>query len=451
LNQVNAQTRRTLFVSHASPDDNDFTQWLALKLIALGYDVWCDILTLQKGSDFWQIIEKEIRDNTCKFLIVLSSTAIKRQGVLNEIATAKKVKEKLKDGNFIIPLLIDENLSFDDIIIELIRLNAVDFKKSWAQGIGALIEALENQNVPKDPPNFLKSNMLYQQIFLHDKGVITKNETYDSNWFPIVEFPEELKFHEMGIQLPIDINLKQQPFPIIQYKNFLCTFASEPFIKQNIGQISKTLRLKTSDILTGTFVNDLNNEKDCKRLLIQIINDAFDLSMEAKSLREYQMSNKKAYWIEKGKLDKDKMQNILLIGKQKKLKWHFGISGTGRLYPKPVLMISSHIFFTYDGFRLVESKAMQHSARRRQGRNWWNDTWRTKLMFFVKYLSEEKDLINMPVGENENICVAAAPLKFASDVSYNTPKNNRLKEEVEIEELCSIDEPEGSATDLIEG
>jgi len=78
--------RDTIFISHATPNDNDFTRWLALKLVALGYNVWCDILKLPKGADFWKNIEEEIRQNTCKFLIVLTSTSNQSQGVLNEIA-----------------------------------------------------------------------------------------------------------------------------------------------------------------------------------------------------------------------------------------------------------------------------------------------------------------------------------------------------------------------------
>ncbi|MFM7857602.1 MAG: TIR domain-containing protein [Flammeovirgaceae bacterium] len=56
--------RTKVFISHATPDDNDFTRWLSLKLIGLGYEVWCDIFFLDKGVDFWSNIEKEIRENT---------------------------------------------------------------------------------------------------------------------------------------------------------------------------------------------------------------------------------------------------------------------------------------------------------------------------------------------------------------------------------------------------
>ena len=64
--------RNKIFISHATPNDNDFTKWLALKLITLGYDVWCDVFYLDKGVDFWKTIETEIRDNTIQFFVVMS-------------------------------------------------------------------------------------------------------------------------------------------------------------------------------------------------------------------------------------------------------------------------------------------------------------------------------------------------------------------------------------------
>jgi hypothetical protein len=105
--------RNKIFISHATPSDNDFTKWLSFKLISLGYIVWCDILFLEKGVDFWKTIENEIRTNTCRFLIALSETSNVSEGVLNEIAVANKVKKEMADEGFIIPLLIDDKLSFE--------------------------------------------------------------------------------------------------------------------------------------------------------------------------------------------------------------------------------------------------------------------------------------------------------------------------------------------------
>lgn len=436
--------RNKIFISHATPDDNDFTKWLALKLIGLGYEVWCDILFLDKGVDFWSNIEKVIREDTCKFLLVSTSYSNQREGVLKELAVAAKVKKQLKDETFIIPLAIDEKLSYDDINIDIFRLNAIDFKKSWAKGLRDLLEALEKQNVPKESADPAKSNLLYQQIFLHDKGVIEKEEIYDSNWLSILSFPEELRFHEYNWMLPKKFDVRELTFPGVRYKNYLCTFAwaydfTYQLPKTETYQKSKTIRIPTQDILSGDYDSNFIGNSECKRLIVQLLNKAFELRMKYKELKEYQMSNKIAYWLEKDKLEKDKFNKVKLVGKQKQKKWHFGISGASKLYPFPVLMISSHIFFTTDGKKLIESSSVQHSSRRRQGKNWWNNTWRSKLLAFIKYLSDDDDSFYLEVGSEEKVYVSNEPVKFKGYVSYNIPDNNSLEEEAELSDINRYD------------
>ena len=47
--------RDILFVSHANPEDNEFSQWLSLQLAREGYPVWCDLTKLLGGEDFWVV------------------------------------------------------------------------------------------------------------------------------------------------------------------------------------------------------------------------------------------------------------------------------------------------------------------------------------------------------------------------------------------------------------
>lgn len=437
-----------VFISHATPDDNDFTKWLALKLIGLGYDVWCDVLFLDKGVDFWSKIEKEIREQTCKFLIVSSVASNHREGVSKELAVATKVKKLTNDDTFIIPLSIDENLSYDDINIDIIRLNAIDFKKSWANGLLDLLEALEKQNVPKNSPDPSKSNSLYQQIFLHNKGIVEKEEIYDSNWFSIISFPDELRFHEFDKLIPKGFDIRELTFPAVRYKNYICTFSWEYDFMHQLPKTEtynnrKSIKIPTNEIFSGNYDTDFIGNSECQRLIVQLINKAFELRMKDKGVREYPMSNKIGYWFEKGKLEKDKYNKVQLVGKQKDKTWHFGISGAGKLYPFPVLMVSSHIFFTQDGINILDSKSIQHSARRKQGKNWWNDDWRSKLLAFVKYLSDDESTFYLEVGSEEKIYVSNAPIKFKGNVSYNIPEKNTLEEETElagINELDNFDE-----------
>ncbi|GHV34963.1 TIR domain-containing protein [Bacteroidia bacterium] len=436
--------RTKLFISHATPDDNDFTKWLSLKLIALGYEVWCDLFYLDKGTDFWNSIETEIRDNACKFLIVQTVTSNKRDGVLKELAVATKVKKKLNDETFIIPLAIDNNLSYDDINIELNRLNSIDFKTSWAKGLQDLLEALEKQNVPKNAPDPNKSNLLYQQIFLQGKAVIEKDEIYDSNWFPIISFPEELRFHDYDWRLPKRFDVRTLTFPAIRFKKYLCTFAYEYDFMHQLPDTEeydskKTIRIPTTQILSGEYNSNLITNAECQRLIVQLINKGFELRMKEKNVREYQMSNKFGYWIEKGTLEKDKFNKIQFVGKMLEKNWHFGISAAGKLYPYNVLMVSSHIFFTSDGKILIESKNQQHAARRKQGAKWWNNDWRTKLLGLVKYISDDDNSFYLEMGSEEKIVISNQPLQFVGKVSYHIPNEKNLEEESELSDLIDID------------
>lgn len=52
--------RDTLFISHATPDDNDFSIWIASRLEMLGYKVWIDKEGLLGGERFWATIQKAL-------------------------------------------------------------------------------------------------------------------------------------------------------------------------------------------------------------------------------------------------------------------------------------------------------------------------------------------------------------------------------------------------------
>lgn len=51
------KNRDTVFISHATPEDNEFTVWLASRLQMLGYKVWIDKNALLGGEKFWEEID----------------------------------------------------------------------------------------------------------------------------------------------------------------------------------------------------------------------------------------------------------------------------------------------------------------------------------------------------------------------------------------------------------
>lgn len=48
--------RDTIFISHATPEDNDFSIWIASRLEMLGHKVWVDKEGLLGGERFWMTI-----------------------------------------------------------------------------------------------------------------------------------------------------------------------------------------------------------------------------------------------------------------------------------------------------------------------------------------------------------------------------------------------------------
>lgn len=426
--------QNAIFISHASPEDNDFARWISLQLIGLGYEVWCDVLNLKGGEDWWPVIEKGIRDNTIKFLVVLSKDSNNKDGVLKELAVAGKAKKALNDSMFIIPLHIDSRLSYDDINVELIRLNSINFKNSWADGLKSLLELLEEQNVSKSAPDFSKTNMLWQTVFLYDKHPLDKEEIYYSNWFPIVEFPQVLRFHNFKYLIPKDFNINSLQYPAVSYKNYLVTFAWCYDFMSEIPKSEKynkddSVEIPVSEILDGSYSNKFISNREAKNFIIQILNKSFDKSIKAKPVEAYSMSNKTSFWIKQGILEKDKFNKVQLIGKQKDKHWHFGISGNTKLFPEKYFVINSHIWFTSDGSTIIPEASIQHSSRRKQGKNWWNNDWRNKTMAFMQFLAEPDETIHLAVGSEEKVKFSMNPEMFKSPVTYTDPNFANLPDD----------------------
>lgn len=170
--------RDTLLLSHANPEDNEFTLWLALQLANEGYRVWCDLTKLLGGEVFWDDIEEAIKTRAAKVLYVLSRTSNAKDGPLKELHFAQIIakKEKLKD--FVIPLHIDD-LPHGDVTIEITRINTVAFAHSWGAGLAKLLEKLEEDGVPKDPKyNRTAVNDWWRTQFSAEQGLRREPEEY---------------------------------------------------------------------------------------------------------------------------------------------------------------------------------------------------------------------------------------------------------------------------------
>lgn len=453
LKQIMIENRDVIFISHAAPDDNEFTKWLSFQLIGLGYKVWSDVVKLKGGEDFWVEIENEIRNSTIKFLYVLTKTSNQREGALKELTVAQKVKKHLEphDPHFIIPLHLDCDLTYDEINIDLVRLNSINFKTNWQEGLKRLVEKLIEDNVPKSTDNnFETVRSIWLNTILKDKAPIEKSETYSSNWFPILQLPEQLHFHKFSNYLPYQFQMWQCKYPAYRHKDYFGTFAwcydfMEEMPKTERYDPKETISVSVADILSGEYNTTFISSADGVRIITNLLNRSFANYCKSVGMWYYKLANKRSgFWFPDESLEKNKINGVLMVGKMKygkdkRINWHFGISGNAKFDQQYFFVIKSHIFFTEDGRRLIPSDSIQHKARRKQGKGWWNKHWREKLMSAVNIFSDEEN-IRIPVGDNEVVVFSKNPFQFLSPVSYLDPNEDNLPDDTGHEEETDADE-----------
>jgi TIR domain len=457
-----ALMRDMLFLSHANPEDNEFTLWLALQLASQGYPVWCDLTKLLGGEDFWKDIEHAIRDRTVKFIYILSKTSNVKTGPLQELMVAQNVARDQKLHDFIMPLHID-SLPYRESNIQLSRLNSIAFEQGWAKGLKPLLEKLEQDNVPKSPkftPDAVTS--WWRTHHSADEGVINEREEYLSNWFPIQSLPSEIYLHALTRSTIGKVEIESEeklPYPGFQHERFLISFAKADDFKGKLGQsmlIDFSMPFPTEDYLEGTAGHGGLEIKAARQEGRDFISRLLRLGwlgfLKRRELPIYELANDaRCFWFKKDFAEHDSVSFIGVEGKKthrnmvgyktvgtadgkgRKRFWHFGIQAKPMLYPKRAFMIKPHVLFSYNGLALFDNKDKMHAARRGQCKNWWNPEWRDRILAALTWLAAGKDVIEIPMASDVTLKFSISPLLFSSPVSYNV---------TDAAELSAEDEPE---------
>jgi hypothetical protein len=417
-----------LFLSHATPEDNYFAGWLTAKLALMGYDVWCELRELKGGEDFWRNIEQIVRQNSVKFLFVVSGASVQKHGVRQELALAEKIRDR---GDFIIPLRIGD-VAHGDLPIELIRLNVIDFTDNWAGGLGKLLEKLEKDQVLRteaiDSAQILQSWKF--ALSINDNILKNRDETYRSNWFEY-SLPKAIYLHKPSNLADVDV--LRIAYPTIIEDGYLITFACPRCVATIDGPMSSekieiTRFLENKDYVSNTLRLSV---KEVKKKTIELLNQAFTSLLRSKGMLLYSLSQEDAYYFprvesdkrqEKVSLKKYGRKWIQLVGDVRELNWHFAIHGNAAFYPVPAYSVMSHVIFTtQDGTPLDSRK--QHRLRRGIGKHWHNKKWRDLLLGAMLWLSDDKttEHIDVSVCCNQYLTISNKPIEFVSPQGYTEP------------------------------
>lgn len=460
------EKRNLVFVSHANPEDNEFTSWLVLKLANEGYRVWCDLINLIAGETFWDDIETAIREYSIKFIFVLSKTSNVKEGSKDELHIAKTVAQIQEIKDFIIPVKIDD-IDYENTNVALHRKTVIDFTLGgWARGLNKLVEKFEKDKVPKDKDKFSPNsvNEWWKTQFSSEKKILDKPEEYLSNLFEF-KLPEQIYFHKIKDYIIADrTKMSVLPYPTVEHSNYIITFASSKDLVvegKSYFESSRSFAVNTSELIEGKYFPEIiSDEKTARNLIIQLIRISWESFIKTKGLLTYGMSNgKKAFYgtdkiFGAKRLSFDSIDGRIskslvgyktikkLNGLKAKRFWHFAISTKTILWPMFGFFIKGHVAFSEDGNNVWENSDRMHSARRKQCKDWWNDDWKDRILCIINWLKNSEGLIKVEVGFNKHIEVSSWPQIFNCPVSYKEPETRHIfdlygsyEEDVESEEI----------------
>lgn len=431
--------RRTIFISHATPEDNAFVNWLTSKLVGTGYEVWCDIANLGGGDAFWRDIEETIRERAAKVVFVQSRSVKGKAGARKEVYLALKVGEKYRRARFVVPVRIDAT-PFDETFIELIDLQAIDCRRDWLSGLKTLLALFERDRVPKNE-TFKGEQLttLISRVGQSSHTLVRKEELLVSNLLSLVDVPPRLNFFSCaGIQSSQLATIAERlAVPAFAYYSNMATTASLDQFASSLAKLGfeeNAVRLRAS-LSWSDFLNGRSGDlptwtpREARNNALGLLNKAWNKLMESRKASTGSLANGRPFWFYADQhLPNNKVQfkgfdgrlirrQLVGFSGKRRVYWHFGIQARSVVNNQQFsFSLTPHVTFSVDGKTLLPSKSQLHSLRRSFCRSWWNNRWRDLLQGFVSTISEGQ-FIELQVGAEMPVSVSGIFTTFRSHVS----------------------------------
>lgn len=455
LGTTPSHDRTVLFISKATPGDDEFALWLAPKLEAEGYAVFADVLTLEPGTRWRKEITNTLQDRGIKMLLCCRNSTLAREGVQEEIGIASDLVKELGDPKFIIPLRLEPHKK----LFGVGELQRIDFVRGWAEGLVKLLEALKRQKVPRDVTR-VQINPNWE-LFRRRGAIPIKEEPerLTSNWLRIVEAPDTIKFFvPTGAinRFALSEACSAGRLPTSPRDEGFFAFGTPSEVNEAFSSVGKFVITHEIDLLK--FVNEGSNaleleRRDASNIANSMLRQAWDLFCREKGLLEYKYSASVGFHASKDQTDlgqriawgkQGDRRSSMLRNTAKGQVWQFGVSTLPAFWPFPHYKLKSRVLFApLDGAEAsdpFDDAKKQHRLRRTICKGWRNKQWHGRIMAFIELLSGESSFIKLPASPSLSILLEAAPLLFSSPVSTYLP--NEIDDAEEESDSSTLGRPE---------
>lgn len=418
--------REIIFISHARPADDEITRWLCGRLTARGYRVWADLEQLLGGERFWADIQKVIRNQTVKFITIMSRTSVTRTGVLDEVAEAVDVSKAIGDQKFIIPIRADD-IPWSEFPIQLKQINGLDFSEDWMRNFGTLLKALEAGGAPRAAGD---SEVLRNaELLVRARQTIQRSESEALfNRLNVIELPDQIRyFHTSMSSADLSVAAPELLLPCATHDRLLVSFADLAEMRAAVPpgmtlELEDRHELPFEEFLAGNSGSGPSmSRQQAHNHLSAILRGAFERHLRVAGIvqfdrrwfvpRDWRPEGKGRYWRTDGK-----EAYRVLVGKSKDLIWHFAVSFKVFTSNPCRIQLIPHALFSSDG---VVPLADQKQLRRQRCKLWWNDKWRDLLLAFCSELFGHREQFGaVSLGGSARFTVATSLVRITLPVSY---------------------------------
>ncbi len=428
--------RETVFISKATPGDDEFVLWIAPRLEAAGYTVFADILSLEPGDRWRKQVTGTLQDKAIKMLLCCRDATLTKDGVQEEIAIAEDLGKELKDPRFIIPLRIEKFKK----IFGIGGLQYVDFVGSWANGLRDLLDTLERQHVPCDTGKIvINPNWeAYRQrlaIKIEDFP-----EVLTSNWLRIISVPDFIRYYQPTGAL--DHAAMKRACNACDYPAEVClrgffSFASADEIERDFESVGKFSQHSEHKLMA--FLEDGSESPDVRpREAKNVVSSMFRKNWESfcrkKGLYEYAFSKQLGFHVTGNQVALGKMipwgrqgqrRSSMLRNVASGKVWQYGVSISPQFWPYAHFKVKSRVLFTAlagnQAGAVFDDIDQQHRFRRSVCKGWRNKAWHGRLMAFLELLSGESTHIELPLSASCSLKLDATPVLVTAPVTTVRP------------------------------
>lgn len=429
-------SRQSIFISHATPEDNGFVRWLGARLELAGFSVWHDLGRLKGGDYFWDKIEGAIRNETFRFLAVVSTVAVDKQGVKDEWALAQTIEKSMP--GFVIPLRLDKH-DFSLLPIGIHRKNVIDFANGWHAGLAALLDTLTEANSPKVSSPDPRS--VRHWLAETKEGAILRTESkesLDSTWLSVVSLPPIESARILGSEREIKVTDINRRMPWFEHEDRIVGFAKAFDL---VSLMSKSVMLKASTgvdstmfIQSGATIGDKYFDvREARKRVANLVRQAWELTMEAKGLGIFEQAGGRKVFYVTPELTKGRGEKIAFVdvdgrkrrkglngrSEKKKANWCYAVGMVPQFDEPWRIELRATIVFTDDEGKPFDVPAKAHRLRMSFCRSWWNDRWRGFLRAFLAVVADGGSEIKLHVGSGREVVLSASPIMFSSPVGLS--------------------------------